>query len=167
MKDYRANYEQPPVNQPDGMLYRRPWELTSETLRQIRIEQEPLEPSYTPPIPSQGADPLAGAYPDPVEYLVKRVPNQRSLNRAFNSAQGVEAPMPHTTEDIQYMVPPTYGWRQEELGILDIMDGVMTRLDDPTNPRNVGYLDDWSGRPTGGGYQGTEQNSHGEIPQGL
>lgn len=155
----------PPVKGPDGVLFRRPWELVSDTLMQYRMEiaNEPMP--WTPPVPSQEHDPLAGAYPPLMETT--RVPNYKSLNAAYRSGPraGQGAIQPHTGNE--YMVPPKFGWRTEELGIFDIMDGVMSKLEDPANPANAGYLDDWSGQNGSYGGQGEMGNNSQEIPQGL
>jgi hypothetical protein len=97
----------------------------------------------------------------------QRVPNYKSLNAAFNSGPraGQGDLQPSAVE--HYMVPPKFGWRTDELNLTDIMDGVMSKLEDPMNPANAGYLDDWSGQQ--GGYGGSGQMEHNsmEIPQGL
>jgi hypothetical protein len=49
------------------------------------------------------------------------------------------------------MVPPMYGYRTEELGIDDILDGVYTRLQGSAVRDNA--LLDWSGEQ--GSYEGT------------
>jgi hypothetical protein len=158
----------PPVrNSPDGYLFRRPWELTSETLAQFRVEETNNTEHWIPPmVPSQRADPFAGAYPPLMETNVRR--NNRSLNGSvrLGSRDGAGAVSPSGQGDT-YMVPPKFGWRTEELGLSDIMDGVMTKLDDPANAANATYLDDWSGQQ--GGYGGSGQMEHNsmEIPQGL
>lgn len=147
------------------MMYRRPWELVSETLMQYRMEEADDLPHWVPPmVPSQNADPLAGAYTPLME--TRRVPNNKALNASFRNAQraGMGDIQPHTGTD--YMVPPKFGWRSEEIGIVDIMSDVMSRLDDPANPKNAVYLDDFSGQ--NGGYEG-DGNTHNSmsIPQGL
>lgn len=141
-------------------LTQTPWELTSQTLSQYRVEDELRQPEWVPPIPSQDHDPLAGAYPPPMETT--RVPNYKSLNAAFRSGPkaGNGAIQPHSEND--YMVPPKFGWRTEELGIVDFMQGVFTRTSDPLNS---GYIDDFSGQ--NGGYTGSLDHNSMTIPQGL
>lgn len=154
----------PPVKSPDGVLFRRPWELVSETLMQYRLEQQDDANQWVPPVmPNQRQDPLAGAYPPIME--TKRVPNFKSLNAAFDSGPraGRGDLQPHTGND--YMVPPKFGWRTEELGIVDIMDGVFTKISDPQNPANSGYIDDFSGGKAG--YVGSLDHNSMTIPQGL
>jgi hypothetical protein len=154
-----------PNNVPAEREAQRPWELTSQTLEQYRVEEASQTDPWVPPmVPSQSADPFAGAHLPLQETNVRR--NNRSENGSFNlgSSDGHGRVSPSGQGDT-YMVPPKYGWRSQELGLDDIMHGVMSKLDDPANPANVGYLDDWSGQ--NGAYQGTEQYSHGEIPQGL
>jgi hypothetical protein len=151
-----------PTSQTPGIA-QRPWELTSQTLQQYRVENELAQPQWVPAVASQDHDPLAGAYTPGME--IKPVPNTRSLNRAFRGAQGSENLMPHTAEDIEYMVPPKFGWRTEEIGIVDIMQGTFTRISDPQNPVNSGYIDDFSGG--NGGYTGALDHNSMTIPQGL
>jgi hypothetical protein len=156
-------YAHYPTSRTPGVT-QRPWELTSQTLSQYRIEDELREPHWEPPVPGQNHDPLAGAYTPGMETV--RMPNSKTLNASFNGGMrsGRGDPMPHTTEDIQYMTPPKFGWRQEELGIDDIMRGIFTKLDDPVN---VGYLDDWSGQQGSYGGQGDQPNNSLSVPQGL
>jgi hypothetical protein len=149
-----------PTSRTPGIT-QKPWELTSQTLQQYRVEDELREPEWVPPVPSQNHDPLAGAYPPPM--VVERVNGTKNLNTAFYGGMkaGSGMPMPHTIEDIEYMVPPKFGWRTEELGIVDFMSGVFTKTSDTVND---GYIDDFSGQ--NGGYTGAQHNSM-TIPQGL
>jgi hypothetical protein len=144
-------------------LTQKPWELTSQTLQQYRVEDELKEKTWLPAIPGQNQDPLAGAYPPIMETT--RVPNYKSLNAAFRSGPraGDGAIQPHTGND--YMVPPKFGWRTEELGIVDFMSGVYTKVSDPANAVNSGYIDDFSGG--NGGYTGSLDHNSMTIPQGL
>ena len=105
-----------PENQ-DGLYYRRPWELTGQSLDAFMREV---------------ADTAAPWYPAVI-------------------------PQP----DPRAMVPPMYGYRTEELGINDILDGAYSRLQ--ASRANDSPLLDWSGqqgsyeatmRPTGAGGSG-------------
>lgn len=159
-------YAHYPTSRTPG-LTQRPWELTSQTLSQYRVEDELKQLPWQPPVPSQEHDPLAGAATPIME--MKNQPNTKSLNRAFNGGMksGSGNLMPHTIMQADYMVPPKFGWRTEELGIDDIMRGVMTKIADPQNPANSGYMDDYTGQK--GGYTGGPDMTHNsmEIPQGL
>lgn len=53
--------------------------------------------------------------------------------------------------DPRAMVPPLYGYRTEELGIADILDGAYSRLQ--ASPARDASLLDWSGQP--GSYEAT------------
>ena len=53
--------------------------------------------------------------------------------------------------DAHQMIPPTYGYRTEELTIYDVLDNVFSRLQG--SPLQVTKSDDWSGQQ--GGYEGT------------
>jgi hypothetical protein len=151
-------YAQFPTSRTPGIA-QAPWELTSQTLQGYRVKDELETAHWVPPmVPSQDADPLAGAYND-VE--VNRVPNYKSLNAAFDSGPRAGAGAITPSADVEYMVPPKFGWRTEELGIVDLMQGVFSR----TSCVNDRYIDDFSG--TNGGYTGNLEHNSLTIPQGL
>jgi len=95
-----------------GVYYKRPWELTSQSLSTMRIEWADVADQWFPPVP------------------------------------------PKT--DPHKMVPPMYGYRTDELGIADVLDGVFSRLDSHVGDS---MMTDWSGQ------QGSQEGSHHDSLQ--
>lgn len=89
-------------------------------------------------------------------YDTNSMGNKANNEMAMRATLGLDmgptwhSPVPIRPDPYQ-MVPPMYGYRTEELGIQDILNGVYSRVND----RSVedSQMTDWSGQK--GGYEAT------------